>query len=129
MVAAEETGRYGAPTVWAHGAGRREIARGVPVRDGWLRFKLSDADYRQWLARACLRSSLSTGMLRRSWMCGFAISRVVTDRPDLAAAIAEASCDRGLVPWGTTFGSSFSGPSGLWGYREPPGQFGLAHAG
>jgi hypothetical protein len=34
-------------TVWASGAGRYEIARGEPVRDGWLRFKLSDADYRQ----------------------------------------------------------------------------------
>jgi hypothetical protein len=48
MVEAEETGRYyGAPTVWAHVAGRREIARGEAVRDGWLRFKLSAADYRQ----------------------------------------------------------------------------------
>jgi hypothetical protein len=48
MMAAEEAGRYyAAPTVWAHGAGRREIARGEPVRDGWLRFKLSDADYRR----------------------------------------------------------------------------------
>jgi hypothetical protein len=48
MVDAEEAGRYSrAPTVWAHGAGRREIARGEPVRDGWLRFKLSDADYLQ----------------------------------------------------------------------------------
>jgi hypothetical protein len=48
MMAAEEAGRYySAPTVWAHGAGRREIARGEPVRDGWLRFKLSDADYRR----------------------------------------------------------------------------------
>jgi hypothetical protein len=37
----EDDGRYGAPTVWAHGA------RGEPVRDGWLRFKLSDADYRR----------------------------------------------------------------------------------
>jgi hypothetical protein len=49
LAAAAESGRYwdAPPTVWAHGAGRREIARGVPVRDGWLRFKLSDADYRQ----------------------------------------------------------------------------------
>ena len=48
LLAAEEAGRYySAATVWAHGAGRREIARGQPVRDGWLRFKLSDADYRQ----------------------------------------------------------------------------------
>lgn len=27
--------------------GRREIARGEPVRGGWLRFQLSDATYRQ----------------------------------------------------------------------------------
>jgi hypothetical protein len=48
MVEADESGRYwDARTVWAHSAGRREIARGEPVRDGWLRFKLSDADYRQ----------------------------------------------------------------------------------
>jgi hypothetical protein len=48
LLAAEEAGRYyAAATVWAHGAGRREIARGEPVRDGWLRFKLSDADYLQ----------------------------------------------------------------------------------
>jgi hypothetical protein len=46
MMAAEEAGRY-ALTVWAHAPGRREIARGEPVRDGWLRFKLSDADYRR----------------------------------------------------------------------------------
>jgi hypothetical protein len=43
----EADGRYGAPVVWAHGAGRREIARGEPVRGGWLRFQLSDADYRK----------------------------------------------------------------------------------
>ena len=48
MMAAEDAGRYyTSPTVRAHSAGRREIARGEPVRDGWLRFKLSDADYRQ----------------------------------------------------------------------------------
>ena len=47
MMQAEEAGRYGARSVWAHAHGRREIARGEPVRDGWLRFKLSDADYRQ----------------------------------------------------------------------------------
>ena len=51
MLEAEEAGRY-ADTVWASGAGRNEIARGEAVRgeavrDGWLRFKLSDADYRQ----------------------------------------------------------------------------------
>lgn len=45
MVEAE--GRYGAPTVWAHSNRRRELAKGVPERDNWLRFKLSDADYRQ----------------------------------------------------------------------------------
>jgi hypothetical protein len=47
MVAAEEAGRYGTRSVYAHAPGRRDIARGEPVRDGWLRFKLSDADYRQ----------------------------------------------------------------------------------
>ena len=30
--------------------GRRDVGRGVAVRDGWLRFQLDDADYRQ-LAR------------------------------------------------------------------------------
>jgi hypothetical protein len=43
---ADATGRY-VDTVWASRPGRYEIARGEPVRDGWLRFKLSDADYRQ----------------------------------------------------------------------------------
>jgi hypothetical protein len=47
MLAAEEAGRYGAPTVWAQAPGRRDIARGEPVRDGWLRFKVDDATYRQ----------------------------------------------------------------------------------
>jgi hypothetical protein len=49
MVAAEEAGRYGAPSVWAHSAGRREIARGEPVRDGWLRFgfRADDPVYRE----------------------------------------------------------------------------------
>jgi hypothetical protein len=47
MAAAEESGRYGARSVWAHAPGRRDIARGEPVRDGWLRFQLSDADYRK----------------------------------------------------------------------------------
>ena len=47
LLAAEEAGRYGAPTVWAHAPGRRDIARGEPVRNGWLRFKLDDVTYRQ----------------------------------------------------------------------------------
>jgi hypothetical protein len=47
LVAAEEAGRYGAPTVWAHTTGRREVARGEAVHDGWLRFKLSPNDYRK----------------------------------------------------------------------------------
>ena len=51
MVAAEEAGRYWcAPPVYAHAPGRREIAKGEPVRDGWLRFQLSDADYRKLAA-------------------------------------------------------------------------------
>jgi hypothetical protein len=46
MAAAEEAGRYwGAPSVYAHAPGRRNLARGEPVRGGWLRFKLGDADY------------------------------------------------------------------------------------
>jgi hypothetical protein len=47
MMQAEEAGRYGARSVWAHAPGRRDIARGEPVRDGWLRFQLCDADYRK----------------------------------------------------------------------------------
>jgi len=47
LLAAEEAGRYDARSVWAHAPGRRQLARGVPVRDGWLRFQLSDADYRR----------------------------------------------------------------------------------
>lgn len=48
LFAAQESGRYwGAPQVYAHGPGRREIAKGEPVCDGWIRFRLSDADYRQ----------------------------------------------------------------------------------
>jgi hypothetical protein len=46
MVEADATGRY-VDTVWASRPDRYEIARGEPVRDGWLRFKLNDADYRQ----------------------------------------------------------------------------------
>jgi hypothetical protein len=45
MVAAEEA--YGAPSVYAHAPGRRDIARGEPVRDGWLRFKVDDQVYRE----------------------------------------------------------------------------------
>lgn len=45
---AEESGRYwDAPTVRASGGGRGDIARGEPVRDGWLRFKLPDPLYRE----------------------------------------------------------------------------------
>ena len=47
MMQAEEAGRYDARSVWAHAPGRRDIARGEPVRDGWLRFKVDDATYRQ----------------------------------------------------------------------------------
>jgi len=55
MLAAEEAGRYwAAPTVYAHAPGRRDIARGEPVRDGWLRFKLNDADYRRLSSTADL---------------------------------------------------------------------------
>jgi hypothetical protein len=46
MVAAEEAGRY-TDRVYAHGPGRREIARGEAVVDNWVRFRLSEADYRQ----------------------------------------------------------------------------------
>ena len=49
MAAAAESCSYYDPTpdVWAHAPGRRDIARGVPVRDGWLLFKVDDATYRQ----------------------------------------------------------------------------------
>jgi len=48
LLAAEDAGRYwDAREVWAHAPGRREIAKGKPVRDGWLRFQLSDTDYRK----------------------------------------------------------------------------------
>jgi hypothetical protein len=45
----EEAGRYGALSVWAHGAGRREIARGHPAAGGSLRFKFrpGDPNYRK----------------------------------------------------------------------------------
>jgi hypothetical protein len=47
MMQAEEAGRYGSQSVYGHAPGRRNLARGEPVRDGWLRFQLSDADYQQ----------------------------------------------------------------------------------
>jgi hypothetical protein len=45
----EEAGRYAAQSVWAHGAGRREIARGHPAADGTLRLKFrpGDPNYRK----------------------------------------------------------------------------------
>jgi hypothetical protein len=43
----QNDGRNGAQTVYASAPGSRDIARGEPVRDGWLRFTLSDADYRR----------------------------------------------------------------------------------
>jgi hypothetical protein len=60
MMQAEESGRYGARSVWAHAPGHRDIARGEPVRDGWLQLKLSDADYLQ--------------------LAGEGLSAIVTDR-------------------------------------------------
>lgn len=53
LLKAEESGNYwtAPPAVSASAPGRRDIARGEPVRDGWLRFKLSDADYRQLVSR------------------------------------------------------------------------------
>ena len=48
LTAAAESGRYwNTPDVWARAPGRPDLARGQAVPDGWLRFKLSDADYRQ----------------------------------------------------------------------------------
>jgi hypothetical protein len=44
LVEAEQSGRYGAPLVWAHGPGRREIARGLPAGDGTLRFTFERGD-------------------------------------------------------------------------------------
>jgi hypothetical protein len=55
MVELVEAGRYwDVPTVYASAAGRGEVARGEAVRDGWLRFKLSDADYRQLVGRGVI---------------------------------------------------------------------------
>ena len=47
MVEAVEAGRWDAPTVRASRGGRGDLAKGEPVRDGWLGFKLSDTDYRR----------------------------------------------------------------------------------
>jgi hypothetical protein len=49
LLKAEESGSYWSapPVVSASAPGRRQIARGEPVGGGWLRFKLSDADYRR----------------------------------------------------------------------------------
>jgi hypothetical protein len=44
LMQAEQSGRYGAPIVWAHGPGRREIARGRPAGDGTLRFRFRPGD-------------------------------------------------------------------------------------
>lgn len=45
MLAAIESGRYyDAPTVWVHSARHREIARGVPEQDAWLRFRFRHDD-------------------------------------------------------------------------------------
>ena len=46
MLKAEESGRY-VPSVWGRAAGVGEVGRSEPVADGWLRFKLDDATYRQ----------------------------------------------------------------------------------
>jgi hypothetical protein len=46
MMQAEESGRH-VPTIWARAAGLGEVGRSEPIRDGWLRFKLDDATYRQ----------------------------------------------------------------------------------
>ena len=47
MMQAEESGRYGAPTVWARAAGLGEVGRSEPIAGGRLRFKLDAATYRQ----------------------------------------------------------------------------------
>jgi hypothetical protein len=54
LMRAEEAGRYGAPPVYAHAPGRRDIGRGEAVRGGWLRFQLSDADYRQLVGSSAI---------------------------------------------------------------------------
>jgi hypothetical protein len=53
LVNAEQSGRYGAPIVWAHGPGRREIARGQPGEDGSLRFQFRRGDpaYKQLVCK------------------------------------------------------------------------------
>ena len=49
---------YGPPSVYACGAGRYQVARGEPVRDGWLRFAFrhDEAAYKE-LAAAADRST------------------------------------------------------------------------
>ena len=45
MVQAE--GTIGEPVMFASAPGRPNVGRGEPITDGWLRFKLSRADYRK----------------------------------------------------------------------------------
>jgi hypothetical protein len=60
LIQAEEAGRYGAPLVWAHGPGRREIARGQPGEDGSLRFRFErgDPSYRQLVSTPGLAATV-----------------------------------------------------------------------
>jgi hypothetical protein len=71
LVAAEESGfRTGAPPVWAHGAGQREIAHGLPGDNATRTFRFAPRveAYGELSAnRACPRLSRSTGRLGRSW--------------------------------------------------------------
>jgi hypothetical protein len=88
LSAAEEAGRdyaamrspaSAARTVWGHAPGRRDIARGEPVRDGWLRFKLSDADYLQLAGENVSAIVTVDQMLRRFWVSSSAAAS--RDRP------------------------------------------------
>jgi hypothetical protein len=65
----------GPPAVYAHAPGRRNLARGEPVRDGWLRFQLSDADYRRLsnpgdLAVICTVDRQAAQILRVKFLTG-----------------------------------------------------------
>jgi hypothetical protein len=58
LMQAEQYGRCGAPLVWAHGPGRREIAGGVPGEGGALRFTFprGESTYKQLVSTPGLRA-------------------------------------------------------------------------
>lgn len=81
LAAAAASGRYwaGPPDVWAHGAGRRDIARGEAVPMGGCGSSSATPITGSWRATACrLRLSLLTDGLSRFWVSRSATNR---DRP------------------------------------------------